>query len=257
MTGRFPVVVVAGLCVAGFVSGAARADGVVQAQESNVAKVFRVVPVRPVAELLQEARQASPPLQAAGLRKPDLVDLATLSPDFRFDVRYATSRNFLGVPVYSSSHAFMERPAAEALGRVLGALRAQGYGLLVFDAYRPWYITKVFWDATPADKHRFVANPDPGSMHNRGCAADLTLYDLRTGEPVSMPSGYDEMTARAYSDYPGGTAAERAAREVLRKAMMREGFLPIPEEWWHFDYKDWALYPVQNMRFEDIGPSGR
>ncbi len=229
--------------------------GGVRAQESNVAKVFRVTPVRPVAELTKEALAAEPPVQKEGLRVPDLVDLASLSPDFRFDVRYATTRNFLGTPVYSSSHAFLERPAAEALVRVLGALRAQGYGLLVYDAYRPWYVTKLFWDATPADKHHYVANPQPGSMHNRGCAVDLTLYDLRTGEPVSMPSGYDEMTERAWSDYPGGTPAERAAREVLKKAMMAEGFLPIPEEWWHFDYKDWALYPVQNVRFEEIGKS--
>ena len=55
----------------------------------------------------------------------------------------------------------------------------QGYGLLIFDAYRPWYVTKIFWDATPPDKHQFVADPAQGSRHNRGCAVDLTLYDLR------------------------------------------------------------------------------
>lgn len=231
--------------------------GVVRAEESNVTKVFRITPVRPVAELMQEALHAEAPVPAPGMRAPDLVDLSGIASGFRFDVRYATSRNFLGTPVYSSSHAFMERPAAEALVRVLAVLRLQGYGLLIFDAYRPWYVTKLFWDATPPDKHNFVANPEPGSMHNRGCAVDLTLYDLRTGQPVSMPSGYDEMTERAFSDYPGGTAGERASREILRKAMVQEGFFPLHDEWWHFDYKDWSLYPVQNVRFEDIGKSRR
>ncbi|POF62257.1 D-alanyl-D-alanine dipeptidase [Novacetimonas maltaceti] len=215
--------------------------------------IFHITPTRPIPELLEQAQKATPPAPAAGERKPDLVDLASLSPDFHFDVRYATDRNFIGYPVYSSSHAYMERPAAQALVRVQKALHAQGYGLLVYDAYRPWYVTKLFWDATPPDRHQFVADPASGSMHNRGCAVDLTLYDLKSGQPVPMPSGYDEMTPRAYADYTGGTKDARENREILRAAMAREGFTQLPEEWWHFDYRDWRDYPVQNIRFEDIG----
>ena len=118
-------------------------------------------------------------------------------------------------------------------------LHAQGYGLLIFDGYRPWYVTKMFWDGTPAEDHLYVADPAKGSKHNRGCAVDLTVYDLRTGQPLDMPSGYDEMSERAHSDYAGGTAQQNANRALLRNAMEAEGFTVNPDEWWHFDYKDW------------------
>ncbi|PYX72490.1 MAG: hypothetical protein DMG78_12125, partial [Acidobacteria bacterium] len=100
----------------------------------------------------------------------------------------------------------LERPAAEALARVAQKLRPLGYGLLIHDAYRPWYVTKIFWDATPPDKKIFVADPQQGSRHNRGCAVDLTLYDFKTGTPVVMTGGYDEMSERSYAFYPGGTS---------------------------------------------------
>jgi D-alanyl-D-alanine dipeptidase len=155
--------------------------------------------------------------------------------------------------MYSQARAFMQSPAAEALVRAHRELKKRGYGLLIHDAYRPWYVTKMFWDATPEDKHIFVADPKEGSKHNRGCAVDLTLYDLKTGAPVQMPSGYDEMSERAYADYKGGTAEQRERREILRRAMEKEGFTVYPQEWWHFDYKDWKEYPVMNVRFEEMG----
>jgi D-alanyl-D-alanine dipeptidase len=124
--------------------------------------------------------------------------------------------------------------------------------VIIHDGYRPWYVTKIFWDATPDDKKIFVANPAEGSKHNRGCAVDLSLYELKTGTEVTMPSGYDEMTDRAYADYTGGTADERARRTVLRQAMESEDFTVYPEEWWHFDYKDWKEYGIQNVKFEDL-----
>ncbi|MFT9027440.1 MAG: M15 family metallopeptidase [Acetobacter indonesiensis] len=221
-------------------------------QEAQSTMIFRITPLKPVAQLMEQARKERPPESGPGLRQPELVDLAALSPDFRFDVRYSTDRNFLGVPVYVSSHAFLEKPAAEALSRVLAFLKTKGYGLLIFDAYRPWFITKVFWDATPADKHLYVANPQTGSRHNRGCAVDLTLYDLKTGAQIEMPSGFDEMTERAHSDYVGATDQQKAARQLLKDAMQNEGFTQLPAEWWHFDYKDWALYPIQNIPFEEL-----
>jgi len=168
-------------------------------------------------------------------------------------VRYATTNNFLGTKFYSQARAFMQRPAAEALVRAHHNLKKLGYGLLIHDAYRPWYVTKMFWDATPDDKKLFVADPSQGSRHNRGCAVDLTLYDLKTGKPVQMVSTYDETTDRAFADYPGGTSLQRWYRHLLRQAMENEGFTVYPAEWWHFDYKDWKSYPVMNVRFENIG----
>ncbi|HEU4413991.1 MAG TPA: M15 family metallopeptidase [Candidatus Angelobacter sp.] len=137
--------------------------------------------------------------------------------------------------------------------RAQRALREKGYGLLIHDAYRPWYVTKMFWEATPDDKKIFVADPKEGSKHNRGCAVDLTLYDLKTGAVAQMPSGYDEMSERAYADYKGGTAEQRERRAILRAAMEKEGFTVYPQEWWHFDFKDWKEYPVMNVRFEELG----
>ena len=137
--------------------------------------------------------------------------------------------------------------------RVHRALARQGYGLLIHDGYRPWYVTKMFWDATPVAQHIFVANPARGSRHNRGTAVDLSLYDLVTGRPIAFVSGYDEFTARAYRDYPGGTALQRWHRDLLKAAMEAVGFQSQYAEWWHFDWKDWARYPVLNVAFEDLG----
>lgn len=214
--------------------------------------LFRITPVRPVAELRAEALKATPPAEAGPFRPSDLVEIATLDSSIKLDIRYAGTDNFLSTPLYEQARAFLQRPAAEALVRVSRAVRAQGYGLLIHDAYRPWYITKIFWDATPPDKHDFVANPADGSRHNRGCAVDLSLYRLSDGQPVDMPSVYDEMSERAYPTYAGGTAAERQMRDYLRAAMEKEGFTVYPFEWWHFDYKDWKQYGIQNIRFQEI-----
>lgn len=213
---------------------------------------FHIKPVRPVAELLPIALAATPPVESGDFKPADLVEIATLDPTIKLDIRYATARNFLGTPLYSQARAFLQRPAAEALVRVQAALATEGYGLLIHDAYRPWYVTKIFWDATPPDKHQFVADPATGSRHNRGCAVDLTLYDLKTGQAVEMPSLYDEMSERAYPTYSGGSDAARAHRDLLRQYMEDEGFGVYEYEWWHFDFREWRSYAIQNVRFEDI-----
>jgi len=221
--------------------------------EGEDGKTFRLRPQRPVAELRPEALAATPPVEAGPHRTSDLVDLATLDPSIRLDIRYATSNNFMGTPMYSQARAFLQRPAAEALLRAHRALAKWGLGLLIHDAYRPWYVTRMFWDATPDSAKVFVADPSHGSRHNRGAAVDLTLYDLRTGRPLEMVSGYDEFSARAFPEYPGGTSRQRFNRELLRAAMEAEGFRVYDAEWWHFDYRDWRLYPIGNVTFDRIG----
>ena len=193
-----------------------------------------------------------PPVETGPFRKPDLVELIKLDPTIRLDVRYATKNNFLGKKVYKEQRAFLQRPAAEALVRVNQRLRGQGYGLIVFDGYRPWSVTKTFWDATPADKKIFVADPAKGSRHNRGCAVDLSLFDLKTGETVKMPSEYDEMTERSHINYACSNDRAEYFRELLRSAMTAEGFNVYEPEWWHYDYKDWKEYPILNIKFSDI-----
>ncbi|MEJ2678043.1 MAG: M15 family metallopeptidase [Gemmatimonadota bacterium] len=214
---------------------------------------FRIQALLPIDSLRREARAAAPPDSLThAARRPDLVEVARLDSTIHLDIRYATSNNFMGEPFYAEPRAFLQRPAAEAVVRAARMLRPYGYGLLIHDAYRPWYVTKMFWDATPDSQKEFVADPAHGSRHNRGCAVDLTLYDLATGRPVAMPSGYDEFTARAHADWPGGTALARWHRALLRKAMEAQGFAVYQGEWWHFDYRDWRLYPVLNVRFDEI-----
>jgi zinc D-Ala-D-Ala dipeptidase len=204
-----------------------------------------------------QAVQEGPPKEAGPFRTPDLVELTTLDPGIRLDIRYATPNNLAGRPVYSEARAFLQRPAADALLRAHRALKPQGYGLLVFDGYRPWRVTKLFWDVTPPDKHEFVADPAKGSKHNRGCAVDLSMYELKTGREVEMPSVYDEMSPRAYPDYAGGSDDARKRRDILRAAMEHEGFIVEPNEWWHFNYKDWQSYPILDIPFSEIRNGAR
>ena len=197
--------------------------------------------------------RAQPPKEDGPFRPSELVELVKLDPAIKLDIRYATKNNFLGRPVYKQARAFLQRPAAEALVRVHKALRAQGYGLLVFDGYRPWSVTKVFWDNTPNDKKSFVADPAVGSRHNRGCAVDLTLFDLKTGRAVTMPSEYDEMSERSHADHAGATPEATRMRDLLIAAMQAEGFTVFATEWWHFDHKDWKEYAILDLSFKQVG----
>jgi zinc D-Ala-D-Ala dipeptidase len=193
-----------------------------------------------------------PPKEPGPFRESDLIEIVKLDPTIKLDIRYATKNNFLHKPVYKQARAFLQRPAAEALVRVNQALKEKGYGLLVFDGYRPWRVTKIFWDNTPKDKKIFVADPALGSRHNRGCAVDLTLYDLKTGQAVKMPSEYDEMTERSYPDYACSSLEATALRDLLIAAMKAEGFTVFTTEWWHFDHKDWKEYPILDLEFSEI-----
>jgi len=213
---------------------------------------LHVTPVRPVAEVLKESLVAPPPKEAGRFRPSELVELTKVDPTIKLDIRYATTNNFLGSVFYAESRAFLQRPAAEAVVRVVRALKPLGFGLLVHDGYRPWYVTRTFWETTPEEKKWLVANPEQGSRHNRGAAVDLTLYDLASGAVIEMPSTYDESTPRAYAFYPGGTSLQRWHRALLRRLMEAQGFTVNPEEWWHFDYQDWRDYAIGNVTFDQI-----
>jgi D-alanyl-D-alanine dipeptidase len=208
--------------------------------------VFRIAPLRPVADLAREVRALSPPPETGDFLPSDLVDVRSLDRSIALDVRYASTANFLATPVYGKAQVRLQRKAAEALVRAHRALKAAGYGLMLHDGYRPWFVTWIFWNATPEASRDFVADPAKGSRHNRGCAIDLTLFDLKTKKAVEMTGGYDEMSPRSYPDYGGGTSRQRALRDLLRQAMEHEGFSVYEFEWWHFDYKDWPRYALGN-----------
>ncbi len=218
---------------------------------------FRIQPLLPVEELRRIAEAATPPVERGPMLVADLVDLAMAVPSLTLDVRYASTNNFMSTVFYPSARAFLQRPAAAALARAQAELSQQGYGLLIHDAYRPWHVTKMFWDATPEPFRHFVANPSEGSRHNRGCAVDLTLLDLATGRPVEMPGGYDEFSARSYPEYPGGTSLQRWHRELLRRVMERQGFHVYEWEWWHFDFQGWEQWPILDSSFLELDAAAR
>lgn len=235
---------------AGGVTGVEAASVLFQRRLTDIetGKTFQIKPQQPIDVLRRAALGAQPPVETGDFLQPDLVELRDLDPTIKYDIRYATTNNFMGAVFYAEARARLQRPAAQAVLRAHQKLKQRGYGLLIHDAYRPWYVTRMFWDATPESQRIFVANPASGSRHNRGAAVDLTLYDLQTGLPVEMVGGYDEFSDRSFPDYPGGTSRQRWLRELLRDAMEAEGFRVYEFEWWHFDYADWRRYPIQNVQ---------
>lgn len=181
-----------------------------------------------------------------------MLELIKLDDTIKLDIRYAAENNFVGKRVYPEARAFLQADATKAVVRAHRKLKNENLGLVIFDGYRPWRITKLFWETVKKEHRKFVADPQKGSKHNRGCAVDLSLYDLETGENLPMPSGFDEFTTRASPDYKGGTDEERRNRDLLRKFMESEDFVVNRNEWWHFDYKDWEKYEIYDLDFSEI-----
>jgi D-alanyl-D-alanine dipeptidase len=192
----------------------------------------------------------APPVDPAADLAPDLVDLARLDPRLRLDIRYASPANFMGRVLYPVARAVAQRPVAEALSRVQTRAETVGYGLLIFDAYRPWRITRAMWDQTAPDKREFVANPATGSRHNRGCSIDLSLH--RDGVEVTMPSPYDDFTPAAYRSNAAAPPEALRLSRLLESWMVAEGFVPLPNEWWHYDWAEWRRYPIMDVPLEDV-----
>ena len=216
-------------------------------------KTFRIKPMRPMDELRKAALTAKPPEEKGDFRKPDLVDLTKLddSDQARHPLRHGQQ-----LPRHAVLH-LRQGVHAEAGGRGAGARpqEAGGAGLWPVDLRR---LSAVVGDEDVLGRDAGEAAssswpiPAQGSRHNRGCAVDLTLYDRKTGKPVEMVGGYDEMSDRSYPDYLGGTSLQRWHRDLLRCAMQAEGFTVYEAEWWHFDYKDWQKYPIGTLTFEEI-----
>lgn len=190
------------------------------------------------------------PIDPQATAAPDLVDLARFDPRLRFDIRYATPANFMGRVLYPLPRAVAQRPVAAALSRVQTRAEAAGYGLLIFDAYRPWRITRMMWDQTPPEKREFVADPRTGSRHNRGCSIDLSLH--KDGAEVTMPSPYDDFTPAAYRSNTAAPAEALRLSRLLEEWMVAEGFVPLANEWWHYDWAEWRRYPIMDTPLEDV-----
>lgn len=176
-----------------------------------------------------------------------LVNLADYVPGVQLDIRYATAANLLGEPLYGVAAAFLREPAAAALRQVQAALAAQGLGLLVFDAYRPYRVTVQLWERVQDET--YAAPPWRGSRHNRGCSVDVALVDA-AGQRLPMPTDFDDLTPAAHSAYEPVPAAARRSRALLLAVMARFGFVNYPAEWWHFDFEGWQEFGLLDVPFE-------
>lgn len=183
-----------------------------------------------------------------------LVRLTDIIPGLKLDIRYATSNNFTGKAQYAIAAAWLRRKPALALAHVQQQLAKQGYALKVYDAYRPYAVTLALWHSTTA--HRFVANPRKGSQHNRGIAVDITLIDLHTGAEMDMGTGYDNFTDSAHHEFKKLPAPVLARRRLLKDLMTQNGFNAVPNEWWHYHWRD-KNYSLLNIPFEKLEPPGQ
>lgn len=181
-----------------------------------------------------------------------MIELTSLDEDISIDIKYATSENFLGRPVYDRACAFLQESAASSLLAAHRDLKNYGFGVVVFDGYRPWSVTKVFWDSVKPEEKKYVADPEVGSRHNRGCAVDLSLYYLDSGTQAEMPSDFDEFNEKAHPEYRGGSDLERQNRDLLIEIFESNAFKVNPNEWWHFDHHDWADYPIMDVSFDAL-----
>ncbi len=170
--------------------------------------------------------------------------------NIKLEIRYSTANNFTGEPVYNRPAAYARFEVAQALRLVADSLKSLGMGLLIYDAYRPYSATVRFWELIGDE--RYVANPQKGSRHNRGCAVDVGLYDLIDGENLPMPTAYDDFTEQAHAEAECTTAPACRNRRVLQLVMTWAGFRIFETEWWHFDYKGWEEFPVLDVSFEDL-----
>ena len=220
--------------------------------ESKENKIFTIQPIYSVEELKKIALKSSVPLEDSLEDKSDeLVDIYNLDSSIKLDIRYASKNNFMQTEFYTEPRAFLINDAAKMLIKAHQELGNYGYGIVIYDAYRPWFVTKMFWEATPDSLKNFVADPSSGSVHNRGCAVDIGLYNIKNGKIIQMISGYDEFTERAYPSYKGGTKKERENRNLLITIMKKYGFQVYKYEWWHFDFK-LCKNKIMNLNFNEI-----
>jgi D-alanyl-D-alanine dipeptidase len=179
-----------------------------------------------------------------------LVDLEKFIPLINLDIKYATKDNFFGFQVYKRPKAFLRLPAAYALKKVEAELNKKGLGLKIFDAYRPYSVTVLFYEKVKDTD--YVSSPWQGSRHNRGCTVDVTLINLKNGKELEMPTKFDDFTLKAHSDYKDISDSVKSNRTILSKVMKKYGFAQFPTEWWHFDFSGWANYFLMDLKFDDL-----
>lgn len=173
--------------------------------------------------------------------EPDLVDVRSVDPTIVVELRYAGTRNIAGRALYPLNTPALVRPSvARKLAYAQGLLRERGYGIKIWDAYRPHSAHEQLWRLSPNNK--YVADPKTGgSLHTWGVAVDATLVDLN-GNEVAMPTDFDEFKPAATLYYAGSDQLVKRHLRLLQAALARAGFYGLRTEWWHFVVKDWKRY---------------
>ena len=221
--------------------------------KSIVVLIFCVLAVQGMAQNKYGLKAMTYPDYAKSIKtSPEkaLIDLKEFIPGIVLDIRYATTNNFTGERIYALAKAYARRPVAEALSRVQEDLRSQGLGIKIFDGYRPYKATVKFYEVYRDTT--YVASPYRGSRHNRGCALDLTLIDLKTGDELPMPTEYDSFRKEAWPSTPVSDPVVRQNRAMLINAMEKHGFKVNASEWWHFDFVGWQKFEVMDVDFEEL-----
>ena len=183
--------------------------------------------------------------RVAGSEKKLIEVTSEKVPGLVLEIRYATEQNITGKKIYADKRAWLREETIRKLAQVARELEEKGYRLVLWDGWRPASAQKALWAAKPDG--RFLTPPNRISRHTRGTSVDVSLAD-RNGKILEMPSDHDEFTDRAdedFSDVPK-EVAQRA--RLLRKAMFRAGFSGVPDEWWHYDLRDWASYEPVEVR---------
>lgn len=166
------------------------------------------------------------------------------------DFVYATVKNFTHKKLYKKPTAFLRLVTVKALKSVAITLQAKGLGLLLYDAYRPYSVTKTMWQTVPDDK--YTANPAKGSGHNRGIAVDLTIYNLQTGKALEMPTPFDDFTEKAHHNYMQFDSEVLKNRELLKNVMKQNGFIALETEWWHYYLPNSVYYEILDFDFKQM-----
>lgn len=204
------------------------------------------VPPSPIAVSPSPQVAATPTKPGA---EAQLVDIQTISPGIKLDIRYATEKNFTRQKLYAQARCVLRGAVAKKLAQVQTELESQGLSLKVYDCYRPLSVQKQMWEVMP--DARYVANPAIGSRHNRGSAVDVTLVD-RTGKELEMPTEFDDFTEQAHADYAGASPAAKQHRQLLKRVMEKHGFVALATEWWHFDAAGWKQFPLLDVPIDRI-----
>jgi D-alanyl-D-alanine dipeptidase len=183
-------------------------------------------------------------------RPSDLVEVTSVNPNIVISLPYATEDNFCKQVLYPVERCFLRRSVVERLDRVQKELEKDGYGLKIWDGYRPRSVQYKMWSIKP--NSNYVANPKRGSRHNRGAAVDLTLIDFETGKEVKMPTKYDVFSLRAHAYYNNLPKEILDNRKRLQNVMTKHGFQIMKSEWWHFDASGWTQFPLMNTGLDEL-----